>query len=101
MFDCIQKIRNAQESGALKRNPKKFRRQMVTILNFLDAIAIGIEQELYVEDLAYDHLEAIVKSFVRDLIDSGLIVKAGYPIEHWRRLIALRDRWQQGRPIPS
>ncbi|HEY0464322.1 MAG TPA: hypothetical protein VGC79_08945, partial [Polyangiaceae bacterium] len=43
---------------------KKHRPDIVTVLNYLDSIAVGIEQELYIEELARDHIESIVKTHV-------------------------------------
>jgi len=50
---------------------------MNVVLNFLDAIAIGIEQGLYIEGLAWDHLDTIVKRHVKRLIDSGFVETSG------------------------
>ena len=98
IYDALQKLWAAIESGDLESEPRKFRRQMNVVLNFLDAIAIGIEQGLYIENLAWDHLDAIVKRHVKRYIDSGLIEKAGMEREDYLRLIDLRDRWQRAKP---
>jgi hypothetical protein len=71
---------------------------MNVILNSLDAIAIGIDQGLYIENLAWDHLDAIVKRHVKSFVDSGLIEKAGMEREDYLRLLDLRDRWLRARP---
>src|SRR6266481_3571781 len=77
IYDALQKLWAALENGDLEREPRKFRPQINVVLNFLDAIAIGIEQGLYIENLAWDHLDAIVKRHVKRFIDSGIIEKAG------------------------
>ena len=38
------------------------------VLNYLDGIAIGVRQGLYIEDLAKDHLKQIVKFHVEKLL---------------------------------
>ena len=93
IFDCVKTIRKALENKTLRRKAKAHRREIITVLNFLDAIAIGIEQKLYVESLARGHLEAIVKRHVSELIDSGITEAADCPRENWSRLIKLRDEW--------
>ena len=98
IYHCLKRVRAAKDNGSLKSEPTKLRREIITILNFLDAIAIGIEQNLYIEDLAYDHLEGIVKTHVSDLIDSGVTDAAGCPKSQWQRLIDLRDRWSRVKP---
>ena len=62
VYASLQILWAALESGELDREPKKFRPQLNTVLNFLDSIVIGIEQGLYIETLAWDHLELIVKA---------------------------------------
>jgi len=98
IYDALQKLWAALESGELEREPRKFRPQLNVVLNFLDAIAIGIEQGLYIENLAWDHLDAIVKRHVKRFIDSGIIENAGLEREDFLRLIDLRDRWLRARP---
>jgi len=67
--------------------------EMITLLNFLDAIAIGIEQDLYIEDLARKHLKSIVQRQTEQLIDSGILEKAGIRKDAFQSLLRLRDRW--------
>jgi len=104
IYDASQKLWAAIESGELKATPRKFRPQINVILNFLDAIAIGIEQELYIENLAWDHLDAIVKRVVRRYIDpspdapGGLLEHVDLNREDFLRLIELRDRWSRAHP---
>lgn len=98
LYRCVKKIRAAKDDGSLRKNAANYRREIITILNFLDAIAIGIEQDLYIEGLAYDHIEGIVKTHVSDLIDSGVTDAAGCPRVQWQRLIDLRDKWVRAKP---
>jgi len=98
VYASLQILWAALESGELDREPKKFRPQLNTVLNFLDSIAIGIEQGLYIETLAWDHLELIVRRHVKRYIDSGIVERAGLEREDYLRLIDLRDRWSRARP---
>jgi hypothetical protein len=98
IYDALQKLWAALESGELDREPRKFRPQLNVVLNFLDAIAIGIDQGLYIEDLAWDHLDAIVRRHVKIFIDSGIIEKADFERVDYIRLIDLRDKWLRARP---
>ena len=104
IYDALQKLWAAIESGDLKTTPRKFRPQINVILNFLDAIAIGIEQNLYIENLAWDHLDAIVKRVVKRYIDpssdapGGLLERIDMDREDYLRLIELRDRWSRAHP---
>jgi hypothetical protein len=98
LFQCMTVLWAARENGDIENHTKTYRPQMAILLNYLDGIAIGIDQGLYIEDLAWDHMEAIVAAHVKYYIDSRLIQKAGLEPENFRRLVALRDRWAEARP---
>jgi hypothetical protein len=98
IFECTRILLAAQDSGELATSPKKYRPQILTLLNYLDAIAIGIEQGLYIEELAWDHLETIVRWHVASLVDSGVMQGAGLERDDFRRLLDMRVRWSRARP---
>jgi hypothetical protein len=50
--EALRRLWVARENGKLEKNPKQFRPYIIVLLNHLDAIAIGIEQGLYIESLA-------------------------------------------------
>ena len=50
---------------------KAIERDAVVILNYLDGIAIGVGQGLYIEELARDHLKNIVEYHVSKLLKSS------------------------------
>jgi hypothetical protein len=62
-----------------------------TILNYLDGIAIGVEQGLYIEDLAKDHLKQIVEHHVREAFENP-----GYLVKNkgdYLKLCDMREKW--------
>lgn len=71
------------------------KRDMVVLLNYLDGLAIGIEQELYVEDLIHGHLGLIVTKCVERFLLSGLVNSDGY-----ESLLELNSRWKKGPTKP-
>lgn len=98
LYEALKTLWEARESGDLQKTPRKFRPQIVLLLNHLDAIAIGIEQGVYIESLAWDHLEFIVPPIVERYIDSNLIKQFDQSRDHWMRLCDLRDRWRRAKP---
>ncbi len=59
----------------------------LTILNYLDGIAMGIEQNVYIEQLARDYLESTVHKAVKAIIK-------GEPGEGWKaskKLVSAED----------
>lgn len=92
-IESLRRLRAAKESGELKDKPKEFRSDAVTVLNYLDSVAIGVAQGLYVENLARDHLQAMVEAYVRDYLKDGVPANMGLNPQNFRYLLALEVRW--------
>lgn len=104
-YDLNENIHNAhcilwaaQESGDLEKSTRAYRPQISLVLNHLDAIAIGIAQKLYIDSLAYDHLNEIVQQHVLIYIDGGLLERTGITRNAYAHLIAMCERWKTGKP---
>jgi hypothetical protein len=95
MFDAQKVLARAKVSGELQRDPRKFRLEIMTLLNFLDAIAIGVKQDLYVNDLAREHMGRIARRHIRDLIESDVLGKIDCRPEYFNDLVELDKRWQK------
>lgn len=66
-----------------------------TVLNYLDSIAVGIEQGLYIESLARDHLKAIVIKHTDDYLrDESVARKIGLNPANFSTLTAMATRWK-------
>lgn len=98
LSEAATTLRTAKDSGDLEKDPKKYRNQLVVLLNYLDGIAIGIAQGIFIEDLAWDHMNAIVARHLNTYVDSGLLQKADVMREDYVCLLELRDRWSRARP---
>jgi hypothetical protein len=86
-------LRQGLDSGDLNANPKKYRSDLVTLFNYLDTVAIGLDQSIYIEDMARDHLESIVTGHVNQYFDSGIFKAAGLDEKEMKCLLKLRNRW--------
>ncbi len=76
------------------KTPEKYRLAISTILNYLDGIAIGVAQGLYIDKLAKDHLEDFVKEYVPDDLMDGATARAlTIKQSDYRHLLALYARW--------
>lgn len=78
IFTCQERLvavksYKKRNDAALIANADKIRQEALTVLNFLDAIAIGVSQGLYIEHLAREHLINIVRKHVAEFIDSGFL----------------------------
>jgi hypothetical protein len=108
---CSQFELNAQVAAANEKLQEPFRAgvpgrdaceqlapKAILLLNYLDGIAIGVGQGLYIEELAKDHLRAIVNSRVRDLLESTFRQDARLDAQTWCFLVTMAGRWRQDEP---
>jgi hypothetical protein len=89
----LGRLRAAWTEGQMAGNEAAHRVDIVTLLNYLDSLAIGVYQGLYVEKLARDHIEAIVNAHVSEYLTDGMPKKIGIDSQNYRYLLALHARW--------
>ena len=76
-------------------DPKILKGQVASVLNYLDGLAKGVEQGLYIDSLAKDHLKAVVKEHVDDYLRSEESARRfGIDIKDYHRLIEMATRWE-------
>lgn len=89
-----------RELRLLLRDPESAEKGLLklpttTILNYLDSIAVGVEQGLYIESLARDHLKAIVIKHTDDYLrDESVARKIGLNPANFTTLTAMASRWK-------
>lgn len=94
---CLRKLSKARRTGRLWKKPDKYSVEVTTVLNYLDGLAIGIEQNLYVESLVWDHLEPILRDHTREYLGPVQAYKLGIDIEGYKRLTKLAEKWGERR----
>ncbi len=72
-----QRIWEASNNGKDYTLPGVNSRDIVCLLNYLDGLAVGIEQKLYMEEIVRDHLGPIFAHAVTRFLDPGIIPIAG------------------------
>lgn len=92
-FDSVldgatQRIWEASEQGRNYRSSAINPRDMICVLNYFDGLAVGIEQNLYIEEVVRDHLGTVVNHAVINFIRSGMIRPDGL-----ETLLAVHGRW--------
>jgi len=60
-------ISNTNQISASANNKYDPREDSIVLLNYFDAIAIGIEQEFYVKKIVGDHLYSIIDEWIKTL----------------------------------
>ena len=63
-------------------------------VNYLDGIAIGLEQDIYDYDMVRDHLKNIIVKHYDELYASGLYKSAGHSDTDFRHLQTLALRFK-------
>ena len=108
---CAQHEFNSEVSTAVRRietafvdgvpdiqKSKSLRFNSYVVLNYLDGIAIGVKQGLYIEKLAKDHLRTIVRLDVGRLLETSFAEKVPLDKSHWSFLVAMADKWNKDEP---
>jgi hypothetical protein len=93
---CVKDLRVAHISGGMVNlTPQEHQHQAVVVLNFLDTIAIGVEQGLYLDPLARDHMESIVRTWTDFLLEPKAATALGIERRDYGCLVKLAKRWDQ------
>lgn len=98
LYNCQEAIGDARRSGLLQAEAEFLSLQIKTILNFLDSIAIGIDQDLYVDDLAYSHMHKIIEGQVAELMAPEILEKINCTVADFSHLANLNARWKANPP---
>lgn len=69
-------LADARDDGSLEKDPRKYRIEIFSILNYLESIAIGVDRGLYDNSVVYDLMEPIMKGYVEEYLDTGLAQRA-------------------------
>ena len=95
--DAKVAVFGARSSGRLAENPLAHARNIRSILNYLDAVAIGVRQDAYIKEIVIAHLATVIVDIVHNGIEGGW---ADFQIraEDYSDLIWLRDEIRLARP---
>jgi hypothetical protein len=88
---ALRRLGEARAAGAIDNNWSN-KSDATSVLNYLDALAVGIAQDLYIEQLARDHMDAIVVHHVEQYLGE-VASNLGLRKEDYAFLLNLADRW--------
>jgi hypothetical protein len=92
LFRSERRLRIASHNGDYQRDKKQYRAEVIAILNYLDGVAIGISQGLYIEALARGHMEPLVEEYCEKYHDQELR-ELDIRSQNYRHLKKLRETW--------
>jgi hypothetical protein len=90
-------LRDARDKGELDRDPRPFRLEASTLLNYCDGIAIGVVQKFYVEKIVQHHLEPIIRDHVEEFLSAKMAPKIEIDPKSFARLVEMIARWDKAR----
>ena len=91
--EATKRIWQASDNGQNYRSPNIDTRDVIILLNYLDGLATGIEQKLYIEEVVRDHMGQDFRKAVECFIETGIVDRDGMAA-----LLAVHARWF--RPAP-
>lgn len=92
----LRRLWEARRSGELHKDSAAYRPDIATVLNYFDSLAVGIEQGLYIEELARDHIEPLVHTHVNQYLSEEGVRELKLEWVHrsnYASLIKLAERW--------
>lgn len=90
---ALRRIRAASLLPWHRRKIWEVRTDITTVLNYLDGIAVGVQQGFYDEKIVRAHLEPVIRAHVEEYFSGGLPEKYGYEPTAWCELAWLLERW--------
>jgi hypothetical protein len=94
----LRNLATARADGSLENTPRLYKSDITTVLNYFDSVAIGIEQGLYIDALARDHIEGILKTHFNQYLGPSFRKETEINQEHFQRLNLLYQRWSHDPP---
>ena len=92
IFEAASKrIWDASDGGKKYDKGKLEERDLIIVLNYLETLAIGVRQGLYVEKIVKDHLEPAITKGVEKFVLTGLVEKDQN--DNFEQLLALYYQW--------
>jgi hypothetical protein len=74
-----------------------YRLDIVAVLNYLEAIAIGTKQGLCIKELVEDYMEPIIDCHVEETIDLDLLRGLKAEKEDFEHLFRLKKSWDDAK----
>ncbi len=98
LYLCLKELARAKRDGSFDKDPAVFRPEVATLLNYLDSLAVGIAQGLYIEELARDHVEPILKRHVAQFLTGDMPQKITLDAANYACLTDLCKKWSNAAP---
>jgi hypothetical protein len=88
----VRAVREALRSGALKADPKSCESDVVSVLNFLETLAMGSDRDVYDRAMIDEFYKEIMTTHVEELLDSGIVEVIGRGPTEYTAVLKWRER---------
>ena len=90
---CLRRLSEGWETKNIFSNPRIYRMDAVTMLNFLQSICTGVEAGVYDKELVKQFLKVTISDQIKDYLENGLIEKMGIAAEGYAIMMRIHKGW--------
>jgi hypothetical protein len=91
---ALRRMARGRDSKLLFTNTRDCRVDIVAVMNYFEAIAIGIQQGIYIPGMVRDFMEPIVRSHMEEIIKEKIFEKIGSDPDDFEHICALNESWK-------
>jgi hypothetical protein len=92
---CLRRLSDGWRTNDIRFNPRRYRIDAVTILNFLKSICRGIESGVYDRTLAKEFMADTIEDQIEDYLNGDLLEKMGVDVAEYVLLREIHQRWTE------
>jgi hypothetical protein len=89
----LHRLRKAKFDGTLEKEPQSHYTDIRTLLNYLDNLAVGAHQGLYIEKVLRDHMHPVVIAHVTQYLVGSGPSTYGLNVNNYQHLLRLHSEW--------
>jgi hypothetical protein len=97
MEQTLRNLAGARDKGDLASNVTTYRLDIVSLLNYLETIAMGTKQGLYINELIQDYMEPIIGFHVNEVIELDLLKSLKAEKKDFQYVFALKQEWDDAK----
>jgi hypothetical protein len=84
----------ARDMGVLLTKTHDYRLDIVAVMNYLETIAIGVKQEMFIAEMVRDFMEHIAVFHVDEMREGAIFEKIGVKPSGFEHIIELTNEWK-------
>jgi hypothetical protein len=91
---ALRRLARARDMGVLLTKTRDYRLDIVAVMNYLETIAIGVKQEMFIAEMVRDFMEHIAKFHVDEMREGAIFEKIGVNLSGFEHIIELTNEWK-------